>query len=70
MCAVERKEHTNANGRAWYAQRERGAGRLRMAFLWWIYALFGKTALKIAIVPVAACIYLFAAPVRRNLRAF
>ncbi len=38
--------------------------------MWWVYALFGKTALKIAIVPVAACIYLFAAPVRRNLRAF
>ena len=41
-----------------------------MAFMWWVYALFGKTALKIVIVPVAACIYLFAAPVRRNLRAF
>ena len=41
-----------------------------MAFLWRVYALFGKTALKIAIVPVAACIYLFAAPERRNLRAF
>ena len=63
---VERKEKNNA----WYTQRERGAGRLRMAFMWWVYALFGKTALKIAIVPVAACIYLFAAPVRRNLRAF
>ena len=68
--AVERKEKNNAGGEAWYAQRERGAGRLRMAFMWWVYALFGKTALKIAIVPVAACIYLFAAPVRRNLRAF
>ena len=70
MCAVERKEKEYAGGEAWYAQRERGAGRLRMAFMWWVYALFGKTALKIAIVPVAACIYLFAAPVRRNLRAF
>lgn len=55
---------------AWYAQRERGAGRLRMAFMWWVYALLGKTALKIACVPTAACIYAFAAPVRRNLRAF
>ena len=67
---MEKKENNHAEGDAWYAQRERGAGRLRMAFLWWVYALFGKTALKIAIVPVAACIYLFAAPVRRNLRAF
>lgn len=41
-----------------------------MAFLWWVYAFLGKTALKIAIVPVATCIYAFAAPVRRNLRAF
>ena len=38
--------------------------------MWWVYALLGKTALKIAVVPVAVCIYLFAAPVRRNLRAF
>ena len=68
--AVEKQVHKLTDGNAWYAQRERGAGRLRMAFLWWVYALFGKTALKIAIVPVAACIYLFAAPVRRNLRAF
>ena len=67
---MERKEKDQAEGSAWYAQRERGAGRLRMAFMWWVYALFGKTALKIAIVPVAACIYAFAAPVRRNLRAF
>lgn len=67
---VERKEKDHAEGEAWYAQRERGAGRLRMAFMWWVYALFGKTALKIAIAPVAACIYAFAAPVRRNLRAF
>ena len=67
---VERKEKEYAEGSAWYAQRERGAGRLRMAFMWWVYALFGKTALKIAIVPVAVCIYAFAAPVRRNLRAF
>ncbi len=67
---MERKEKEYAEGSAWYAQRERGAGRLRMAFMWWVYALFGKTALKIAIVPVAACIYAFAAPVRRNLRAF
>ena len=70
LCGVEKKEQSHAEGGAWYAQRERGAGRLRMAFMWWVYALFGKTALKIAIVPVAACIYLFAAPVRRNLRAF
>ena len=67
---MERKARNHAEGRAWYAQRERGAGRLRMAFMWWVYALLGKTALKIAIVPVAACIYAFAAPVRRNLRAF
>ena len=67
---MERKEKEHAEGSAWYAQRERGAGRLRMAFMWWVYALFGKTALKIAIVPVAACTYAFAAPVRRNLRAF
>ena len=70
LCGVESKEKEYAEGSAWYAQRERGAGRLRMAFMWWVYALFGKTALKIAIVPVAACIYAFAAPVRRNLRAF
>ena len=68
--AVEKKEHKRTDGDAWYAKRERGAGRLRMAFMWWVYVLLGKTALKIAIVPVAACIYLFAAPVRRNLRAF
>ena len=67
---VERKEKEHAEGSAWYAQRERGAGRLRMAFMWWVYALLGKTALKIACVPTAACIYAFAAPVRRNLRAF
>jgi len=70
MCAVEKKVHSLAEEDAWYAQRERGAGRLRMAFMWGVYSLFGKTALKVAIVPVAACIYLFAAPVRRNLRAF
>jgi len=67
---VEKKENSHAEGSAWYTQRERGAGRLRMAFMWWVYALLGKTALKIAVVPVAACICLFAAPVRRNLRAF
>ena len=67
---VERKDKDYIEGEAWYAQRERGAGRLRMAFMWWVYTLFGKTALKIASVPVVACIYAFAAPVRRNLRAF
>ena len=67
---MEKKEDSHAEGDAWYMQRERGAGRLRMAFMWWVYALLGKTALKIAVVPVAVCIYLFAAPVRRNLRAF
>ena len=67
---MERKEKSDADGDVWYAQRERGAGRLRMAFMWCIYVLFGNTALKIVIVLVAACIYLFSAPVRRNLRAF
>ena len=67
---MEKKEDSHAEGDAWYMQRERGAGRLRMAFMWWVYALLGKTALKIAVAPVAVCIYLFAAPVRRNLRAF
>ena len=59
-----------ADGGAWYAQPERGAGHLRMAFLWYVYRLFGKNVLKVAVVPVAACIYAFAGPVRRNLRAF
>ena len=60
----------NAASGAWYDQPERGAGRLRMAFLWGVYRFLGKNALKVAVVPVAACIYAFAAPVRRNLRAF
>ena len=59
-----------ADGGAWYDQPERGAGHLRMAFMWYVYRFFGKNALKIAVVPVAACIYAFVGPVRRNLRSF
>ena len=55
---------------AWHAQREQSAGRARLAFLWAVYAVCGKTALKVLLVPVVACIYPFAGPAKRALRAY
>lgn len=63
-----------AAGRAaddgWANQREQGAGRLRMLFMWYAYALMGKGFLKAVCVPVVAFIYPFARPARMALRGF
>ena len=55
---------------AWHEQREQSAGRLRLLFMWNLYALFGKTAAKLATVAVMAFVYPFARPARRSLEKF
>jgi len=54
----------------WYRQRECGAGRLRLAFLWGVYVLLGKRILKACVVPIVACLYPWAGAARRALRAY
>ena len=54
----------------WARQGEQSAGRLRIALMWWIYRIFGKTAQKIAFVPVMLFIYPFCVPAKRALRRF
>ena len=55
---------------AWHEQREQSAGRWRMLFMWYAYAWFGKSCLKVLCVPVMAFIYPFARPAREALREF
>ena len=55
---------------AWHEQREQSAGRWRMLFMWYAYAWFGKSCLKMLCVPVMAFIYPFARPAREALREF
>ncbi len=61
---------TRVMSSAWHAQREQSAGRWRLQLLWWLYVALGKTALKLALVPVTACIFLFATPAKRALRRY
>ena len=55
---------------AWYQMHEQSAGALRIRLLWLVYRVFGKNALKIAIVPVMAAIYPFCGRARAALRSF
>ena len=54
----------------WHEQREQSAGEWRMRFMWLVYRLFGKSALKAMCVPVMAFIYPFAGGARRAVRGF
>ncbi len=54
----------------WHEQREQSAGEWRMRFMWLVYRLFGKSALKAMCVPVMAFIYPFAVGARRAVRGF
>lgn len=55
---------------AWARQGEQSAGKFRIALMWWIYRIFGKTAQKMAFVPVMLFIYMFCTPAKRALRQF
>ena len=57
-------------GVAWASQKEQSAGRFRIALMWWIYRIFGKTVQKIVFVPAMFFIYPFCIPARRALRQF
>ena len=63
-------EHAASDASAWHEQREQSAGAWRLAFMWWVYRLLGKNALKVMCVPVMLFIYPFAAPARRALAEF
>ncbi len=54
----------------WYQVRERGAGRFRIEFLWWVYKIFGTRVLKVMIYPIVACIVLFGYKVRTVSREY
>ena len=54
----------------WHEQREQSAGEWRMRFMWLVYRLFGKSALKAMCVPVMAFIYPLAGGARRAVRGF
>ena len=53
---------------AWARQGEQSAGKLRIALMWWIYRILGKTVQKMVFVPVMLFIYPFCAPAKRALR--
>ncbi len=55
---------------AWARQGEQSAGKFRIALMWWIYRILGKTVQKIVFVPVMLFIYPFCAPAKRALRQF
>jgi len=55
---------------AWHARREQSAGRWRLAFLWGLYRICGKGALKVFCGVVMLFIYPFARPARRALAAY
>lgn len=50
----------------WYQMRERGAGRLRIEFLWLVYKLFGINFLKFIVKIVSGTIAIFAPKVRQQ----
>ncbi len=58
------------DGGAWYDQSEQSAGTLRIALLWWVYRILGKSACKVLVAFVVAFIFPFAAPARRALREY
>lgn len=55
---------------AWYDQGEQSAGRLRIAVLWWVYRILGKSACKVLVTAVVAFIFPFAAPARKALKSY
>ena len=55
---------------AWARQGEQSAGKFRIALMWWIYRILGKTVQKMVFVPVMLFIYPFCAPAKRALRQF
>lgn len=57
-------------GDAWARQKEQSAGRGRIALMWWIYRILGKTVQKLAFIPAMLFIYPFCAPAKRALRQF
>lgn len=48
----------------WYQVRERGAGRWRMEFLWWLYRVCGVRVLKYIVGIISSCITICAPSVR------
>ncbi|MBO4745577.1 MAG: hypothetical protein J5613_00710 [Alphaproteobacteria bacterium] len=54
----------------WYQVRERGAGQLRMEFLWWIYRAFGVRALKVMVGIICAFITMGTRAARRVSRQY
>lgn len=50
----------------WYQMHERGAGRLRIEFLWMIYKLFGINFLKFVVKIISGTIAIFAPKVRQQ----
>ena len=68
--ALKEKTHARRQEAEWHEQAEQSAGEFRMRFMWLVYRLFGKSALKAMCVPVMAFIYPFAVGARRAVRGF
>ncbi len=54
----------------WYQVRERGAGQLRMEFLWWVYRAFGIRALKFMVGIISTFIAMGARTARRTSKRY
>ena len=55
---------------AWYKQKERGAGRARIYFIWLVYRYLGKSAAKIVFIIPFLFIFPFCGAARRSLKKF
>lgn len=54
----------------WHEQREQCASRFWMQFMWWSYAVFGKTFQRLIFLFAMPFIYAFSVPARRALAVF
>lgn len=54
----------------WAHLRERGAGRGRLTFMWWLYRLAGKRLVQWLTIPIMLCVYPGAKPARDAIKKF